>query len=298
MRTSIPQILWCPDLGRYDVEIHMSYDTLFLGDPRPPFTRTEGEYPIQMDFMLYVDGVAHSRTVEDRLVVRKNGAGGIQSISIPFNRLFEGADFSRGRPESEENGYVHCVLGGKKEDFDRPPLPAFWLHAQKENCLFICPASLMYGNPQASPYGLRSRFCEQFPAIVYEPDEDVTTALVLVNPQNRETRNAVRVFPPESNGESSELKLKLPPHTAKLLPPHECFALERRRRNSGILVLSDHKQVIFSVHMDLAEESVFSVDHTDPWRTRRYSTVPASQYWRRKMARGLSKIGLFNYHGR
>jgi len=206
VRTSIPHILWCPDLGRYDVEIHISYDTLFLGDPKPPFTRTEGEYPIQMDFVLYVDGVAHSRTVEDRLVVRKNGAGGIQSISIPFNRLFEGADFPRGRPENEGNGYVRCVLGGKEEDFDRTPLPVFWLHAQKENCLFIYPASLMYGNPQASPYGLRSRFCEQFPAIVYEPDEDVSTALVLVNPQNRETRNAVRIFPPESERGKSRIE--------------------------------------------------------------------------------------------
>ena len=142
VRTSIPQILWCPDLRRYDVEIHMSYDTLFLGDPRPPFTRTEGEYPIQMDFMLYVDGVAHSRTVEDRLVVRKNGAGGIQSISIPFNRLFEGADFSRGRPESEENGYVHCVLRGRKKILTVPRFQRFGCTRKKRTVyLYALPPS-------------------------------------------------------------------------------------------------------------------------------------------------------------
>ena len=297
MRTSIPQILWCPDLRRYDVEIHTSYEALFRGDPNPPFTRSEGEYPIQIELTLYVDGVPHSRQLEAKVVVRKNGDVGIQSFSINLNRLYEGEDFLQDRPEIEGSGYLRCVLKGRDEDLNPLPEVPFWLHAQKQNCLFIYPASLMFGNPKASPHGLRSKFCEQFPAVVYEPDEDVTTALALINPQNRETRTAVRVFPPDLDGEKSEFKLRLPPHTARLLPLHECFALERRRRNSGVLVISDHKQVTFSVHMDLAGANVWSVDHTDPWRTRHFSGVPISLYLRRKFARVLGKVGMFNYHG-
>lgn len=297
MPTSIPQVLWCLSLRHYDVEVFLAYDSLFQGNPKPPFTQREGECPIRLEFTLYVDGVPYPRTVEDRLVVRKDGGGGVQSFSVHLNQLYQGSDFLHRPPGKEGNSFLRCVISGRSEDFTEIPTATFWLHAQRDASLFIYPASQTFGNPKASPYSLRAKFCEHFPAIVYEPEEDLTTAVVLVNPQNRETKNAVRLFPPAPDGGNSEVKLRLAPHSARLLPLHECFPLQPGQRNTGLVVLSDHKQVVFSVHMDLSGERVFSVDHTDPWRATTSFTVPVTQYWRRKVARALSRIGLFNYHG-
>ena len=230
MRTSVPQVLWIPDLETYDYKVFISYDSLFLRHKEaPPGIRgvrswrswthpcvnKEGEYPIQLDQTLFWGGAPYTRIVEDRLIVRKDWGEGVQSLSSIFGSVLTGTNSCGILQRRRETGSSAASSGDKMKIVDLLPLVVFWMEAQKEDSIFVYPSSVCYGNPKDSPQGLRTNFCEQVSAITYEPDEDITTGLILLNPQTREVRHTVRVFPEDPNGGKSELKVKVPAASSK-----------------------------------------------------------------------------------
>jgi len=131
MRTSVPQVLWIPDLETYDYKVFISYDSLFLRHKEaPPGIRgvrswrswthpcvnKEGEYPIQLDLTLFWGGAPYTRIVEDRLIVRKDWGEGVQSLSVNLRECFDGYEFLRDPPKEEGNGFLRCIFRGQDED--------------------------------------------------------------------------------------------------------------------------------------------------------------------------------------
>jgi hypothetical protein len=301
MRTAVPQVFWIPDLQSYNYNVFISYDLFFrahagtlawfpgrpAGLSKHPFTQKEGEYPIEFDFTLFWKGVPYSRIMEDRVIVRGNGGNGIQSLNVNLKELFDDFGFIGDDQKSDGDGFLRIIFRGQDKDFHPIPQIGYWMQGQKKDSFFFFPASVCYGNPKASPQGLRTNFCEQMTAITYEPEENITTGLVLLNPQTRQVRHKLRLYSENLDGEPPEYKITVPPASAKLLLIHEIFSLEGKPRNGGVLIECNHKQVVQYAHMDLKGKTVYGVDHSDAWRSIHRSTVPITQVWRGKIAKAL-----------
>jgi hypothetical protein len=295
IQSSITGILWLPDLQTYDFHVFLPCNQLLqrlLGDPSKEIGR---ECTIEIDCVLYVAGCSYHRTLERQVVVRFGRQQTVQTFSFILNELYEDFTFLPSSSRSDGSCYLQCTLGVKGMNFREAPIVSIWIHANKQDSFFVCPAPV-FPNPEIRPY--HSKFCEHFPGIIFEPDQDITTALIVINPNDRVTRSTVRLFPTQPKEKSPPVALELPPHTAKVLPLHEAFSPDGLERNAGILVLSENQQVLFAAHMDKSGGNVYSLEHLDRWRIDEYSKIPLTLYWRRKVARTLDKLGICNYHGR
>ncbi len=290
IQTSIPGILWLPGVDHYEISVYFSYNQSFIHDVKPSIQGVVSEHAFSINCTLYVNGNPYQRKIEDRLMVKKESEKRIQSFSFNLKDVYEDFSFLPDALRREENCYLECSLTTMDGFFEKMPLsPPFWLKAWKEGSFFYYPAIPTHGVRASSLVPGKTRFCEQFPAITYEPTRDMTTALAIVNPRKRAIRVTVQMFP-ESEGRDEHV-FELPAHMVRVLRLHEHFDLQGRERNSGVLVLSEHRPIIYSAHMNISGNEIYSVDHTDAWRTEetQKSAVPLSLYWRMKIAKALVK---------
>ncbi len=195
IQTSIPEILWLPGVDHYEISVYFSCNQSFIHDVKPSIQGVVSEHAFSINCTLYVNGNPYQRKIEDRLMVKEESEKRIQSFSFLPDAL-----------RREENCYLECSLTTMDGFFEKMPLsPPFWLKAWKEGSFFYYPAIPTHGVRASSLVPGKTRFCEQFPAITYEPTRDMTTALAIVNPRKRAIRVTVQMFPNPRDGTSTTL---------------------------------------------------------------------------------------------
>lgn len=299
IRSSAPQVAWLPDPQAYDLWVFLPYNGLFGSGVGPSYANTPGKYPLELQFTLFIDGVAYRRVREDTLIVPDGGVT-LQTFTCSLRELFENFSFLSEEAGREGNRFLHIELRIRDEYWKNPPHVPVWIQGKSEDSVVIYPASEMIGKIKGPPLTPRSKFCEQFPGIIHDSKNGLTTAIVLVNPHRQPTKSRLQFFPSSgsTNQGGSEIDVEVPSHTARLLYMHNYVQVDGRETSSGVLVLSEHKQIVFVAHMDETGKKVFSIDHSDPWRTTERSAVPVTVAWRGKIAKILARFGLFDFSGR